>query len=44
METGSELFAILNEVWHDDQIDGPVADVEEDEHEGEDIGGCSVKA
>ena len=34
---------MLDKVGHDDQIDRPVADVEEDEHEGEDIGRCSVK-
>ena len=28
---------------HDDQVDGPVEDVEEDEHEREDISSCSVK-
>ena len=34
----------MDEVGHDDQVDGPVAGVEEEEHEGEDVGGCAVKA
>ena len=37
-------YPVLDEVGHDDQVDSPVAGVEEEEHEGEDVGGCAVKA
>ena len=32
------VLPLHDEVRHDDQVDGPVADVEEDEEEGEHVG------
>ena len=36
--------AVLYEVGHDDQVDGPIAGVEEEEHEREDVSCCAVEA
>ena len=36
--------AVLYEVGHDDQVDRPIAGVEEEEHEREDVSCCSVEA
>ena len=43
-EGDSLRYPVLDEVGHDDQVDGPVAGVEEEEHEGEDVGGRAVEA
>ena len=35
---------ILYEVGHYDQVDGPVAGIEKEEHEREDVSCCAVEA
>ena len=37
-------YPVLDEVGHDDEVDGPVARVEQEEHEGEDVGGGAIEA
>ena len=37
-------YPVLDEVGHDDQVDGPVAGIEKEEHEREDVSCCAVEA
>ena len=42
-EGREKLFSVLYEMRHDDQVDCPVASIEEDKHQGEDVRGRTVE-